>query len=40
MFSISKMLRTAVSYSPMSMGIVTCDGFHITVKCIMGYEKE
>ena len=32
MFSISKMLRTPVSYSPMSTSVVTCDRFHITAK--------
>ena len=32
MSSISKMLRTPVSYSPMSTSIVTRDRFHITAK--------
>ena len=39
-FSILKLLRAAVSYSPMSMSVVTCDGFHIIAKCIMEYEKK
>ena len=34
------MLRTPVSYSPMSTSVVTCDGFHITAKMHNGiWEK-
>ena len=28
-FSILKLLRAAVSYSPMSTSVITCDEFHI-----------